>query len=136
MDNGEVLQGLDARWSFGGANAMEWLCGMVVFFFISFFASKPASAMPAMIAGWVFTTMSLAGLRRSFPDEERGVRNKFMTACGFPPIGIPLPAALQHTWSATPVREVPKFSNFKRLHFDQMFPSFKRDLFEEPESFE
>ena len=128
FDNGEVLQGLDENWTFMGANAMEWGMGLVVFLLISLFADSPARAMPFMLAGWVLTTTTLAGLRRSFPDEERGVRNAIATACGFPPPGIPAPSALQPVWSGSPVKKLPNQSKMKKLGLEKMFPSFQRDL--------
>ena len=125
FDDGEVLQGLDEEWSFMGANAMEWACGLVVFILISLFAESPARAMPFMLAGWILTTTSLAGMRRSFPDEQRGVRNAISTSCGFPPPGIPTPSALQPIWSGCPSREVKQKSKFVEYGLDQMFPSFE-----------
>ncbi len=129
-DNGEVLQGLDEKWTFMGANAMEWACGLVVFILISLFADSPARAMPFMLLGWVLTTTTLAGLRRSFPDQERGVRNAVATACGFPPPGIPAPSSLQPIWSGAPVKQLSESSDFVQLGFDKMFPSFERQLTE------
>lgn len=125
FDDGEVLQGLDEEWTFMGANAMEWACGLVVFVLISLFADSPARAMPFMLAGWVLTTTSLAGMRKSFPDEQRGVRNAIATSCGFPPPGIPMPSSLQPVWSGCPMREVKESSKFKEYALDNMFPSFE-----------
>ncbi len=130
-DNGEVLQGLNERWTFMGANAMEWACGLVAFMFISMFAATPARAMPFMLLGFVVTTTSLASLRKSFPDEERGVRNAISAACGFPPLGIPAPSSLQPIWSACPAEELPKTSKYIQLGFDQMFINFYDQLVDE-----
>ena len=116
-----------------GANAMEWACGLVVFLLISLFADSPARAMPFMLLGWVLTTVTLAGLRKSFPDEERGVRNAVSTACGFPPPGIPLPSTLQPIWSGAQLREVSKSSKFYQLGLNKMLPSFERQYTEAPE---
>lgn len=127
FDDGEVLQGLDENWTFMGANAMEWATGLVVFLLISLFADSPARAMPFMLAGWVLTTTTLASLRRSFPDQERGVRNAVSTSCGFPPPGIPAPAILQPVWSGCPVKKIRTTSRFQKLGLDRMFPSFERD---------
>jgi hypothetical protein len=129
-DNGEVLQGLDEDWTFMGANAMEWACGLVVFVLISLFADSPARAMPFMLLGWVLTTTTLAGMRRSFPDQERGVRNALCTACGFPPPGIPAPAVLQPVWSGSHLRELRTQTRFHRYGLDKMFPSFVRQYTE------
>lgn len=133
FDDGEVLQGLDENWTFMGANAMEWACGLVVFLLISLFADSPARAMPFMLLGWVLTTVTLAGLRKSFPDEERGVRNAVSTACGFPPPGIPMPSALQPIWSGAPLRAVPKKTKFVQLGLDQMFSTFERQFTDPPD---
>lgn len=130
FDDGEVLQGLDENWTFMGANAMEWACGLVVFLLISLFADSPARAMPFMLLGWILTTTTLAGLRKSFPDQERGVRNAVATACGFPPPGIPLPSALQPVWSGSPKKAIEENSKFVELGLDRMFPSFRRDYME------
>ena len=130
FDDGEVLQGLDEGWTFMGANAMEWACGLVVFLLISLFADSPARAMPFMLAGWILTTLTLASLRRSFPDQERGVRNAVATACGFPPPGIPKPSALQPIWSGAPVKKVAQHWEFTKLGFDKMLPSFERQFTE------
>lgn len=130
FDDGEVLQGLDEKWTFMGANAMEWACGLVVFLLISLFADSPARAMPFMLLGWVLTTTTLAALRRGFPDQERGVRNAVATACGFPPPGIPAPSALQPVWSGAPAKKLPPDSRFVELGLDTMFPSFERQFSE------
>lgn len=133
FDDGEVLQGLDEDWTFMGANAMEWACGLVVFVIISLFADSPARAMPFMLLGWVLTTTSLAAMRRSFPDQERGVRNAVCSACGFPPPGIPMPSKMQPTWSACPLREPKQSSRFVQIGLDDMFPSFQRQFTEADE---
>lgn len=130
-DNGEVLQGLNERWTFIGANVIEWACGLVVFMIISLFAETPGRAMPFMLVGWVLTTTSLASLRSSFPDEERGVRNALCAACGFPPVGIPAPASLQPVWSASPVRSLPETSNFVQLDLDLLHPSLMDHFFDD-----
>lgn len=132
MDNGEVLVGLEEDWTFLGANLAEWVAGLIVFLLISLFGASPTKVMPLMLAGWLITTVSLAGLRRSYPDEQRGLRNALMTWCGVPPTGIPAPSALQPVWSNCPVRELPADSEFMALGFDKMFPSFQRDLTEAP----
>lgn len=130
MDNGEVLQGLDTEWEFMGARGVEWIVGFVAFMFVQLFASSMASAMPFMLLAWVGTTVSVAGLRKTFPDEHRGIRNVVLTACGFSPPGIPAPAALQPVWSACPLRALDKSSRFTQLGLEELFPSFQRDLTE------
>lgn len=127
-DDGEVLQGINEPWTFMGANAMEWACGLVVFLMISLFSDTPARAMPMMLTGWILTTVSLASLRNKFPDEERGTRNWLCTKVGVTPPGIPAPAQLQPLWSHMPVRELPETCKFVALGLEKKFPSFVRDL--------
>lgn len=136
FDDGEVLPGLNEPWTFIGANAMEWGVGIVVFVMIGSFARTPASAMPFMLGGWVLTTTTLASIRNLFPDQERGVRNAVMTACGFPPPGIPMPSSLQPVWSPSPMRALSAKSRFVRLGFEEQFPSFTRDFTEPDEVLE
>lgn len=136
FDDGEVLPGLNESWTFMGANAMEWGVGVVVFVMIGSFARTPASAMPFMLGGWVLTTTTLATVRNLFPDQERGVRNAVMTACGFPPPGIPAPASLQPVWSASPIREVPRRTRFARLGLENLFPSFERNMTDPDQDYE
>jgi hypothetical protein len=84
-----------------------------------------------MLLGWVITTVSLATLRRTFPDEERGLRNYLLVLCGITPLDIPSPAQLQPVWSACPIRELPRGSKFVELGLEEMFPSLMNDLKEE-----
>lgn len=128
FDSGEVLQGLEEEWTFMGANMMELICGAVVFLMIGTLAGSVVRAMPFMIAGFLATSLTLASLRRMFPDEHRGVRNMLTSACGIPPLDIPPPARLQPVWSASPMREVPSDTAFVKLGLDQVFPSFRENL--------
>lgn len=127
-DSGEVLPGLNENWTFLGANPIEWGCGFVVFIIISLFGNSPATMMPFMLIGWVSTTVTLANMRRVFPDEERGLRNALLTACGICPPDIPPPSRLQPVWSPCPVQELPENSQFVKLGLDRMFPSFHEEL--------
>lgn len=127
-DNGEVIQDLDRDWEFLGANAFEWICGFLAFMLISSFGASPVRVMPLMLTGAVITTTTLAALRRTYPDQQRGLRNVILSGCGFVPPGIPAPASLQPVWSGCPVRELNPRSKFVRLGLDQLFPSFQRDL--------
>ena len=126
FDSGEVLQGMDDPWTMLGATLMEWACGMIVFMLISLFATTPGRAMPFMLIGWIITTLSLASLRKMFPDQERGVGNAIMVSCGFPPLNIPLPSALQPYWSSAPLREVPQKWKMVKLGLNEIVPSFQR----------
>lgn len=131
FDNGEVLPGLNETWTFMGATIMEWGAGLAVFILVSLFGKSPATMMPFMLLGWVSTTVGLATLRRTFPDEERGLRNYLLVLCGITPLDIPAPAQLQPVWSACPIRELARRSKFVELGLEEMFPSLVNDLKEE-----
>ena len=134
-DDGEVLPGLNEKWTFLGATAFEWAIGLVSFLMPSIFApdGKIGLMLPFMLSGWVLTTYSFASLRQLYPDEERGVSNAFMTACGFEPVNIPSPAKLQPFWSAVPVKELDPEDRFVAVGLDQIFPSFQDQLIAEEE---
>ena len=122
MDNGEVIPGLDEDWSFAGAKAMDWTAGLVMMFIVSeLFLKTPAQAMPILMMIWVTTTFGLAAIRRMFPDEERGLCNFVMTACGFSPPSIPSPAVLQPIWSGAPLRELDMTKPFVECGLDEIF---------------
>ena len=120
-DNGAVIQGLNAKWTFFGANIMEWACGMGVFFIISLFGRSPTAVMVPMLVGMFVTAISLSRLRKKFPDEERGVRNVILNSLDLPPPGIPAPARQQPIWSQFPVRELPNQCRYVRLGLHKMF---------------
>ena len=128
MDDGEVLQGLNENWTFMGANMFEWCSGFMVFVIVSIFFASPARGMPYMLAACILTTATLASLRMSYPDEERGMRNALAASIGVPPPGIPRPARLQPIWSACPLRKLPDNTRFMRLGLTKVFPTFERDL--------
>ena len=127
-DDGEVLQGLNDTWTFMGANLFEWVSGFMVFLLVSLFFKSPARAMPYMLGACIATTAGLAGARKSFPDEERGLRNALAVSCGIVPPGLPPPASLQPVWSQCPVRDLPKECAFNRLGLNEMFPDLNREL--------
>lgn len=108
MDSGDVIPGLNEDWTFGGAKMFEWLAGLMMAFLVSGLFNRPAHYMPLLVITWIGTTFFLAGLRRQFPDEERGIRNVFMVACGFAPPGIPSPSKLQPRWSGRRMESLPK----------------------------
>lgn len=130
MDNGEEIPGLNEDWNFMGANMME-LCAGLAMFFVSgegLFQSNYGGNMPYLIGIWIGTTLGLARLRRRFPDENRGVKNYFLTTLGFAPPGIPTPASLQSSWSGAPLRDIKtdllkKDCEFLSLGLDKVFAS-------------
>jgi hypothetical protein len=123
MDSGEEIPALNEDWTFMSANFMEWMTGFCMFIISNelFFKGKTGTSVPILMAIWVTTTLSLAGLRNKFPDEQRGVRNYIMTCCGFEPPGIPAPAELQKDWSGAPMREMSDKSPFLELGLDKVF---------------
>ena len=122
MDNGEEIPGLNESWSFAGCKAGEWISGAVGMLMVSqLFQLNPARTMPLLILTLVVITLSLAMLRRQFPDEERGVRNFLMDKIGVAPPGIPPQAGVQPYWSGAPVRELAAKTWFRRLNLDEIF---------------
>jgi hypothetical protein len=75
--------------------------------------------MPFLVLVMIGTTLSLATLRKRFPDEERGVMNLLMTTCGFAPPGIPVPSKLQPRWSGGRITTLDKDSMFMQLELHQ-----------------
>lgn len=121
MDNGEVIVGLNEEWNLGGAKIGEWVAGFMMFIIASeLFFTNIGRSMPWLMLIWVCTTFGMAGLRRSFPDEERGIRNAAMTAVGFSPPGIPTPASLQPYWSGAPLRQLKKETMLVQLKLDEL----------------
>ena len=122
MDNGEVIPGLNEDWTLGGAKLAEWIAGFMMFIIASeLFFDNIGRNMPQLLIIWVSTTFGLAALRRSFPDEERGIRNSSLTAIGVEPPGIPAPASLQPYWSGAPARELRPECEFSELGLSQVF---------------
>lgn len=129
MDNGHVIHGLDEGWTLLGAKLMEWVAGFVALIIGNeLFFHKIGQGMPILFAIWVATTMGLASLRRSFPDEERGVRNYFLTLLGFAPPGIPAPQKIQPVWSACPIRQLKEDCAFKQLDLDKVLIANEQDV--------
>ena len=77
--------------------------------------------MPILVGIMIGTTSGLAGLRKAFPDEERGIRNLMMVSLGFAPPGIPKPAAIQPVWSGAPMRELSETKHFSQLGLEEVF---------------
>ena len=120
MDSGSVIPGLNEDWTFAGCKPFEWLAGFMTSFLVANMVDKPATWMPILVMIWIGTTLSLAFLRKKFPDEERGVRNLVMVTCGFEPPGIPAPAKLQPLWSGAPIKNVKKDCLYEQLGLEEL----------------
>ena len=120
MDDGHVIPALNEDWSFAGAKLMEWMAGLTTAFLASTAVEKPAVWMPFLVLIMIGTTLSLATLRKRFPDEERGVMNLLMTTCGFAPPGIPTPARVQPRWSGGRIFTLKERALFMQLELDEI----------------
>ncbi len=122
MDDGYTIAGLNEGWTLGGARVMEWVSGFVMAMISTeLLHLKMGTSGPMMAVVLIMTTFSLAGLRRQFPDEERGIRNAAMVGLGFEPPGIPSPAAFKPYWSGAPVRALSEKSYFVNLNLADLF---------------
>lgn len=122
MDNGEEIPGLNEDWQFAGAKLFEWISGfMTMLLAAQTLTVHPGRSMPLLVGIMMITTFGLAQIRRSFPDEERGVRNLVMITFGFAPPGIPRPAKLQPLWSGAPTKDLNENSIFMQLKLDELF---------------
>lgn len=127
MDEGYTIVGLNEGWTLGGARMMEWVSGFVMAMITQeLLHIKISTSGPLMIVVVLLTALSLAALRKQFPDEERGLRNAAMVALGFEPPGIPSPASFKPYWSGAPVRELPETSYFKSLQLEVLFATDSR----------
>lgn len=116
MDNGSVIPCLEEGWTLAGAKVGEWASGFAAFILVSeAFNLNPVRTAPLLMAVFLITTFSLAGLRTRFADEERGIRNLAMVGLGFSPPGIPAPSTLQPLWSGAPLQELPENKEFVEL---------------------
>jgi hypothetical protein len=130
MDNGEEIQGLEEGWTFLGAKISEWCAGIAVFVMIGevFFKGRMNSGIPIMAICGVGTAIALTRLRKTFPDEEKGVVNHFCVLFGFTPPGVPTPAELQDHWSGTPCAKLDADCEFVKLGLhDVFFPTKDED---------
>ncbi|MCB0318620.1 MAG: hypothetical protein KDD56_07670 [Bdellovibrionales bacterium] len=121
MDDGYVIPALGEGWSFAGARVMEWVAGLVSAMLCSELLTNPIRSMPILLVVAVGIPLLLAGLRKQFPDEERGLRNAAMVALGFEPPGIPKPAPMQPIWSGAPTLSLPDNCEFLTLGLDAVF---------------
>lgn len=120
MDNGEVIVALNEEWTFAGATLQEWMYGFVVFLMSTEMFDKISRSMPLLLMLWVGTTFLAAAARKSFPDEDRGLRNALAGALGFPPFGLPKQASLAPYWSTSPIRELKKEAHYNTLELDDV----------------
>ncbi|MCB9030752.1 MAG: hypothetical protein H6619_06840 [Deltaproteobacteria bacterium] len=120
MDNGEVIVALNEDWSFAGATLPEWMSGFITFILASELTEKVSRSMPLLMLLWLATTFLLASLRKSFPDEDRGLRNFITTLMGFPPPGLPAASKLQPVWSGSPIRGLSERKQYEVLQLDQV----------------
>jgi hypothetical protein len=127
MDSGEVIPSLNEPWTMAGAKVSEWMSGFVMVIIAQeMFFSNPSRAMPALLIIWIVTTFTLAGMRRGFPDEERGLANKCLTSIGIQPPNIPAPALIQPLWSGCPLKGLDDESEYMFLELDNLF-DFEED---------
>jgi hypothetical protein len=122
MDDGQVIPALNENWTFAGATPMEWCSGLAAaVLFSEFFVSNLGRSMPLVLMVLISVPILLATLRKTYPDEERGLRNHLMSLLGLEPIGIPKPAMLQPMWSGSPVADLKLKSDYLRLGLDKVF---------------
>jgi hypothetical protein len=120
MDNGEVIVALNEEWTFAGATILEWMSGFVAFLLSTTMFDKISRSMPLLLLIWVGTTFLLAAARKSFPDEEVGLRNALSVAVGVTPLGLPAPSCFNTYWSTCPMRELPKSAHYNTLQLDDI----------------
>ena len=116
----EVIVALNERWTLAGATLMEWMSGFIMFILCSELTPSVTRSMPILLLIMVGTAFGLAGMRKKFPDEERGVRNWLMSLVGKAPIGIPAPSALQPYWSSAPIRKLKIGAHFDNLNLNEV----------------
>jgi hypothetical protein len=120
MDDGYVIPGLNENWTFGGAKPMEWAAGLVVMMiYVELFVTNMGKQMPFILMILVLVPMGLATLRKTYPDEEKGVANHTMSLLGIAPPLIPKPAMLQPNWSGLPIKTINPKKEFMELGLDE-----------------
>jgi len=139
MDDGQVIPSLNEDWTFCSAKPMEWVSGLIAgMIFIEVFLPKGSwgKFMPLIIIVMVGIPLTLATLRKLYPDEERGLRNHVMSILGMPPPCIPMPAMLQPVWSGAPfheLKDVKPQCKYLKLQLDKVFSNNSK--YEEAEKF-
>jgi hypothetical protein len=124
MDDGYVIPGLNENWTFAGAKPMEWMAGFVVMMiYVELFVTNMGKQMPIILMLLVLVPMGLATLRKTYPDEEKGVANHLMSVLGIAPPTIPKPSMLQPNWSGLPIKTIHRNKEFMSLGLDEfLFP--------------
>ncbi len=116
MDDGFVIPGLNEGYTLAGAKPMEWISGLVMGMLCQeLLGLNLGTSGPIMIAIVLASTMFLAGARRGFPDEERGIRNVVMVSLGFEPPNMPAPADFRNYWSGAPLRNIATKTYYHQL---------------------
>ena len=119
MDDGYVIPGLNENWTFAGAKPMEWASGLVAaLVFTELFVTNMGRSMPLILMVLVSVPIVLATLRKTYPDEERGLRNHLMSVLGLEPPDIPAPSQIQPVWSGMRIEDLENNCEFKRLGLD------------------
>jgi hypothetical protein len=133
MDDGEVIVGLEQSWSLGGAKLTEWGAGIMAIVVGSELVPRGhfTAYFPFLLLAWLVTTFGLAGLRRQFPDEEKGVRNAAMAAIGIAPAGIPAPSSIHPVWSGAPIRSLDKHKEYVTLKLDDVYAVRLEEMLQE-----
>lgn len=122
MDDGQVIPGLNENWTFGGAKPMEWVSGLcAAIIFQELFITNLGRSMPLVLMVLVSVPIGLATLRKTYPDEERGVRNYIMSLMGVSPPDIPRPAILQPIWSGAPTQKLRPNCLYNQLQLAELF---------------
>lgn len=130
-DSGEVIPNLDKPWEFLMARIHEWLAGIMIALICNeVLFSSTSMSMPLIISIMILSTYGLAMARLKFADGTRGLVNWCSVQMGIPPIGIPLPSALQPVWSGAPARRVDQRSLFAQLGFEEFFAEKKAQILE------
>lgn len=135
MDDGQVIPGLNENWTFAGAKPMEWISGLcAALIFSELFVTNLGRSMPIVLMVLVSVPIGLATLRKTYPDEERGVRNHLMSMLGVAPPDIPKPAILQPIWSGGPIAKLRPSCLYLQLGLQELFEQ-KKDETEDVERF-
>ena len=117
MDNGYVIPGLNDKWTFAGADILEWGTGLLGAMVVYLLFDEPIT----FIISLILFPYSLAGLRMKFPDEHRGIVNALLVKIGIGPPGIPSPSSINKFFSGAPQKELNKMDDFRKLNLYCIF---------------